>query len=299
MLKQYRRAVATGLAFLLGACVVRAGGAQSAGGANEGLVQATLHADADALTPGGTVTLGVRMKLKPHWHTYWINPGEAGDATKIKLTGPAGMTFGDIQWPLPSKIDAPGGFAYGYEDDVLLMVPVTLAADAPAAAGDVRIDADVSWLVCKEECIKGGAKLSVSLPVSASAGEPADRELFEAWRARLPVAADDQAVAGVLEKVEQPAAAGAGNRPAQLLVKWKKAPEKVEWFPVATRAVGIDNVKVSHEGQATRIDFEPTVYKPEGVPGGRVDGVLVFEDAGGKRVGVSAPVVVPVEPAGK
>jgi DsbC/DsbD-like thiol-disulfide interchange protein len=299
MLIQQRFAVAASLAFLLGACALGVRGADPVGGAHDDLVQATLLADADALTPGGTVTLGVRMKLKPHWHTYWINPGEAGDATKIKLTGPAGMTFGEIRWPLPRKIDAPGGFAYGYEDDVLLMVPVTLPAGAPAAGGEVKIDADVSWLVCKEECIKGGAKLSISLPVSASAGQPANRELFDAWRARLPVAADDKAVAGVLEKVEQPAADASGNRPARLLVKWKKAPQKVEWFPVATRSVAIDNVKVSNEGQATQIDFEPTVYKPEGVPGGRVDGVLVFEDAGGKRVGVAAPVVVPVEPAGE
>lgn len=280
------RVAVVAVACLAGLLAPHAQAAEADGAEEADLVKASLVADADALTPGGTVTLGVRLTMKPHWHTYWINPGESGDATQIKLTGPAGMTVGDIHWPLPSRIDAPGGVSFGYENEVLLMVPVTLPADT-SAKGEVAIKADVSWLVCKEECLKGGAKLEIKLPVSASAGQPANRELFERWRARLPLAADDPALAKTVEKVEQP-----GDSGTRLLVKWKQAPRKVEWFPVATRAVAIDNVKVSQQGPVTQISFEPTIYKPDGVPGGRVDSVLVFEDADGKRVGVAAPVTV-------
>lgn len=283
-----RVAVVT-MACLVGLLAPRVESAGADGAVEADLVKASLLADADALTPGGTVTLGVRLTMKPHWHTYWINPGESGDATQIKLTGPAGMTVGPIQWPLPSRIDAPGGVSFGYENEVLLMVPVTLPADT-AAKGEVAIEADVSWLVCKEECIKGDAKLEIKLPVSASAGRPANRELFERWRARLPLAADDPALAKAVEKVEQP-----GDPGTRLLVKWKQVPRKVEWFPVASRAVAIDNVKLSQEGPVTQISFEPTVYKPDGVPDGRVDSVLVFEDAAGNRVGVSVPVTVPTD----
>src|SRR5436190_1607635 len=80
-------------------------------GARETLVRAALLADAESVAPGGTFTLGVRLKMKAHWHTYWVNPGESGQATTVKLTGPAGFTFGEIQWPLPSKINVPGGFS--------------------------------------------------------------------------------------------------------------------------------------------------------------------------------------------
>jgi DsbC/DsbD-like thiol-disulfide interchange protein len=289
------RAMLAGLACL---ALVSASDLRAAegGGRDEGeLVTATLLADRDAVAPGATFTLGVRLTMKPHWHTYWINPGESGDATKIKLTGPTGVEFGEIQWPVPSRIDAPGGVSFGYENEVLLMIPVKLAADF-AAKGTPVIKADVSWLVCKEECVKGGAKLEIKLPASASEGQPANQELFQTWRARLPVAADDPAVAGVLKKVEQPGAGGASAAKAPTLeVTWKTAPKKVEWFPVATRAVAIDNVKVNHEANATRIEFEPTVYKADGVPGGRVDSVLVFEDAAGKRVGVRVPVTVPTD----
>src|SRR5688572_9878405 len=125
-------------------------------------VQATLLADADAAAPGREFTLGVRLKMKPRWHTYWVNPGEYGTPTRVKLTGPAGFEFGAVQWPLPTKIDAPGGVSYGYEDEVLLLVPVKVSKDVPAG-GSATLDADVSWLSCKEECVPGKAKLTVTL----------------------------------------------------------------------------------------------------------------------------------------
>lgn len=267
--------------------------APAPGGEHADLVTATMLADVDAVAPGSSFTLGVRLKMKPHWHTYWLNPGEAGDATKAKLKGPAGFEFGAIQWPLPIKIDAPGGITYGYEDEVLLLIPVTVSKDVPVR-GDATIDADVSWLVCKDECIMGEAKLKLALPLSA-APKPANRELFNTWEKRLPVAADDKLAAKMLSKVEQAGGEGKAAAPA-LTVRWNEAPKKVEWFPVATRAVSVDNVTVRHEGTETKIEFKPTIYQPDEVPaGGRLDSVLVYEDAEGMRHGIVVPFTVAAE----
>eukprot|EP01042_Synura_sphagnicola_P020361 gene20361-25838_t len=30
--------------------------------------------------PGKTVTIGLRQTIAPGWHTYWRNPGDAGEA---------------------------------------------------------------------------------------------------------------------------------------------------------------------------------------------------------------------------
>src|SRR3954468_1227534 len=100
---------------------------QAAAKEQSDLVQASLLANTDTAVPGKTFMLGVRLRMKAHWHTYWVNPGESGTPTKVSLTGPAGFTFGAIQWPLPSKLEAPGGYSYGYEDEVLLQIPVTVA----------------------------------------------------------------------------------------------------------------------------------------------------------------------------
>ena len=67
--------------------------------------------------------------MDPGWHTYWKNPGDAGIATQIKWQLPPGITAGEIQWPLPEKLPPAEVTTYGYEDEVMLLVPLTLATN--------------------------------------------------------------------------------------------------------------------------------------------------------------------------
>jgi DsbC/DsbD-like thiol-disulfide interchange protein len=246
---------------------------------NTRIVKATLLSDAEAVVPGGAFTLGVRLKIKSHWHVYWVNPGDSGDPTRVKLIGPAGFEFGPVQYPLPQKFKLQGGVTYGYEDEVLLLVPVTVGKDVTTGT-EAKIRAEVSWLSCKEECIQGNASPTVTVSVGP-ATKPENKELFAAWRARLPVEANPAVAA-----VEQPAAA------PSLSIKWNEPPAKVDWYPVSTPAVAIENVAVKHTGRQTQVTFKPTIYKADQLADGRVDGVLVFEDAKGQRYGMSLPVTV-------
>ena len=257
------------------------------------LVKASLVADVEAIAPGSEFHVAVLMKIAPHWHTYWINPGETGTPTSIKLSGPKGFTFGKIQWPTPTKIVMDGAITYGYEDEVLLSLPVTVAKDT-AISGDVSIDAEVEWLSCKETCIEGSAKLSIKLPVAsgATAVKPANAELFGKWNGRLTLPGDHPSVVKALAKVEQPA--DAGGEPGKLLkVTWKQKPSKIEWwFPVAVTGVAIEDVELKHDGNVTTVSFKSQVFDAAAAPGGRVDGILVWVDESGKRVAAAAPVVV-------
>ena len=89
--------------------------------------QAKLILSADTAKPGDTIWAGVDMKMDPGWHTYWKNPGAAGLATKIEWQLPPGVTAGEIQWPLPEKLPPIEVTTYGYEKEVVLLVPLTLA----------------------------------------------------------------------------------------------------------------------------------------------------------------------------
>ncbi|GAA5215001.1 protein-disulfide reductase DsbD family protein [Corallincola platygyrae] len=116
--------------------------------------------------PNETNWVAVVLRHEHHWHTYWANPGESGLPTRIKWTLPEGVSAGDIQWPVPKRIEAAGIINIGFEDDTLLMVRLT---GSPADnSGAVRIQADVSWLVCKEACIPGDASLKMSVPLIVS-----------------------------------------------------------------------------------------------------------------------------------
>ena len=137
--------------------------------ANAAHTQVQLLLSADTARPGDTIWAGVDMKMDPDWHTYWKNPGEAGMATKIEWQLPPGVTAGEIQWPLPEKLPPAEVTTYGYNNEVMLLVPLKIAADLkPGMALDLK--ANVSWLECKEECIPGSA--TVEAHTATSAGKP-------------------------------------------------------------------------------------------------------------------------------
>ncbi|HEX7576463.1 MAG TPA: protein-disulfide reductase DsbD domain-containing protein, partial [Verrucomicrobiae bacterium] len=100
--------------------------------------QAKLILSADTSRPGDTIWAGVDMKMDTAWHTYWKNPGAAGLATKIEWQLPPGVTAGEIQWPLPEKFPPVEVTTYGYEKEVVLLVPLTLASNLSAGPLDLK-----------------------------------------------------------------------------------------------------------------------------------------------------------------
>ena len=150
-----------------------------------GHVTAELIADRTALVPGATTTVALRFAIAPGWHTYWRNPGESGLPTTLAWKLPPGFAAGDIVWPAPRALPAGPLVNYGYEGDVLHLVPVSVPSDAqPGSTATLAARAD--WLVCKETCIPEGADLTLALPVAAQA-DPDPR-----WHA--PIAATRDAL---------------------------------------------------------------------------------------------------------
>lgn len=186
-----RRALGRGLLALLVFVGAFPAGAQTYEGRE--LVQAKLVADVTAIVPGKPFTVGLLLKIVPNWHTYWKFPGDAGLPTEITWKLPDGWKTGDIQWPIPLKLDEPGGIQiYGYHDEVLLLQEIT----PPASLKDSQVDlaAEASWLVCEKICIPGSAKLNLHLPV-ATQSTAANEELFSRYRRSIPQAWPDQKVA--------------------------------------------------------------------------------------------------------
>src|SRR4051812_38028814 len=98
------------------------------------LVRAEVLANATAAVPGRPFTVGVLLKMVPHWHTYWKFPGDAGIPSEIKWNLPPGWKVGEIQWPIPLKLLEPGDIQiYGYHDEVLLMQEITPPAGGTAS----------------------------------------------------------------------------------------------------------------------------------------------------------------------
>jgi thiol:disulfide interchange protein DsbD len=112
------------------------------------------------------LTLGLVLQHQPHWHTYWKNPGDSGLATELNWSLPNGMVAGEPQWPTPTRIRIGRLANFGYENTVLLPVPVNVASGFAVSAGasDVTIRLKASWLVCRQECIPQEGEFALNLP---------------------------------------------------------------------------------------------------------------------------------------
>ena len=143
-------------------------------------VAASLVSADASIKPGTPFTVALRLVHKPHWHSYWVNPG-TGLPTTLKWKLPEGWKAGDIQWPAPMLLTDTRGnvIGNGYDGDLLLPVTITPPADLkPGTRAELPVAAD--WLMCQDECVPGSAKLSITLPVSEDEPKP-DPE----WGARI------------------------------------------------------------------------------------------------------------------
>lgn len=152
-------------------------------------VEAELVAARTAAEPGKALTVALRLRMVPHWHTYWRNPGDSGQPTQIEWRLPAGWKADGIQWPAPQRLPAGHLMNFGYENEVLLLTDIAVP---PGASGTAPIAARASWLVCNEEkCIPEEGELALSLPVGGGAPS-AEAATIERVRAALPVKADEK-----------------------------------------------------------------------------------------------------------
>jgi thiol:disulfide interchange protein DsbD len=113
-------------------------------------------------TPGSTLWIGLRFQLDEGWHIYWRNPGDSGNPPVLRWQLPEGVRAGEIVWPAPERIPAGTLVNYGYDNGVVLPVPLTIAK---GATGPLAVGLQAKWLVCRDLCVPGQARLELTLPL--------------------------------------------------------------------------------------------------------------------------------------
>ena len=128
---------------------------------------ARLLSDLDAVAPGGSLWLGVELRMSRGWHTYWKFSGDAGLPTEVEWETTPGVEVGPLHWPLPEKFTEAGDLVvYGYSDSTVLLSPVAVP-DILTVGTSLDFRASVSWLVCREVCIPGDTTLTLQLPIES------------------------------------------------------------------------------------------------------------------------------------
>ncbi|MEJ2216837.1 MAG: thioredoxin family protein [Gemmatimonadota bacterium] len=146
---------------------------------------ARLVAEQNAIVPGKPFTVGLRIVLDRGWHTYWINPGDAGTAATLDWQMPPGFVADTFQWPVPKRIPYPPLMSYAYEGVVLLPLEMTPPADLTPGT-TAHLKADARWLVCQDECLVAEDTLVLDLPIAANARASRWADEFAKTRKLLP-----------------------------------------------------------------------------------------------------------------
>lgn len=232
-------------------------------------VEVSLHASRAAAAPGETFTVVLRQRIEEHWHTYWRNPGAAGEPAQIEWTLPAGFEAGPIQWPTPAPIIAAGLVNYGYSHEVLL--PIEMRVSRAARVGETaQIVAHVYLVVCSEDtCIPEESSVSLSLPIAAQGRDDPE------WTPRIA-----EAIAN-LPRRDDSVVAHITARPAPVLSVALPGARDPYFFALDRDVVDYD------EDQRPSLGPEGfSITLPAGVEAagqGPLEGLLTYADATGAR----------------
>ncbi len=152
-------------------------------GVHSGNVAVEWIAGATACEAGKPLRSAIRMIHDPGWHSYWINPGEAGIKTSVEWKLPPGWKNDGPGFPPPERFLTSGLTGFGYGGAVLFPVTVTPPADF---TGTARLTAVVSWLACGENgCVPGKAEIHLDLSAGDAGPSPDSREINDAYQ-KLP-----------------------------------------------------------------------------------------------------------------
>lgn len=142
--------------------------------------------EAAGFAPGETLWVAVRQELRPKWHVFWVNPGDAGLPLRLNWSLPDGFEAGEVLHPIPEYIPVGPLASYAHEDRPVFLVPVT-APPAASPGDEINVVIEASWQACEEICVPEEGRFSFTLPVTESLQlNAAHTELFAKARAQLP-----------------------------------------------------------------------------------------------------------------
>jgi thiol:disulfide interchange protein DsbD len=243
---------------------------------------------ADSARAGDTIWAGLEMDMPPPWHTYWVNGGDAGEATRIQWILPAGLTAGQINWPIPSKLTEPAGdtplVTYVYTNTVVLLTPITLAKDLHP--GPLEVKAVAHWMECSEICVFASNTNQAMLTVADTAKPSADARFLEQWLQKVPPRASPG------EASASWAGFGSASNSRPLTIEWKTNAAPADFYPYADTNFDVGGVTTTLDGGTNSARLEKIVRTNNNEWPSHVAGILVGKLDSAEPIGVEVDLPI-------
>lgn len=161
------------------------GSAQAAETATEWVVtdqsRVRVISELDGVKDRKYIHLGLQMQLQPGWKTYWRSPGDAGIPPQLDWRGSVNLASAEIAWPRPEKFDVLGFQTWGYHDEVIYPIRITLED----ASRPVTLTMNLFYGICGSVCIPYQHEFTLNLS-NASANRVAGGTMIEDYLSRVP-----------------------------------------------------------------------------------------------------------------
>jgi thiol:disulfide interchange protein DsbD len=229
-----------------------------------------LWLSAEMVRPGDTIWAGVDLRMEPGWHTYWKNPGDAGEATEIKWQLPPGVSAGEIAWPVPEKLPPVEVTTYGYRNEVVLLVPLMVASNCPA--GSLALKAEVKWLECNDVCLPEKGEVAANLKIGSETKAGEHMAMLNDWRDKLP-----KENAASAETAHWERTANADER--KLVIDLSESMTNEDFFPEANASFDVAAPTILQPA-GKHWQIVKSVKKYEGDWPGEISGLLVATNHG-------------------
>lgn len=130
---------------------------------------------------GARVRLGLQIRMRPGFKTYWRSPGDAGIPPRLDWSGSSNLARAQVRWPAPQRFVLAGFNTFGYAEEVVL--PIDAELDRPGQALAVKLG--LVYGVCHDICVLGEADLALTVPAGEDAAS-GHAELIAWFRAQVP-----------------------------------------------------------------------------------------------------------------
>ena len=143
--------------------------------------QARLISSVKAVGDLDTIPIGLQIRLKPGWKTYWRSPGVSGLPPSADLSKSSNLSSSIFYWPLPYRFSYYDIDVVGYSNEVIFPIDLLLKN----IGQPLNIRAIVEILVCDDVCIPHVMDLALDLP-SGLASPTNYANIISRYRALVP-----------------------------------------------------------------------------------------------------------------
>jgi len=153
--------------------------------AAEEVSKVTLLSSKTAHNGGKDLLLGLQISMLPGWKTYWRSPGDAGLPPQFNWSGSTNIGEVIVLWPKPEIFETAGLKTWGYKEDVVFPLRVTI----PKKSKEASLNLEIFYGVCEEVCIPLKQQVSLNLP-AGEGQETVNAALINRFLDQVPTSAD-------------------------------------------------------------------------------------------------------------